>query len=43
MPTVAFQGVTGAYSESAIYQLFGPETKTAPCRILEDIFHQGSS
>lgn len=38
MPTVAFQGVAGAYSENAIYHFFGPETKTAPCRTLEDIF-----
>lgn len=38
MPTVAFQGVAGAYSENAIYQFFGPETKTLPCRSLEDIF-----
>jgi prephenate dehydratase len=38
MPTVAFQGVAGAYSENAIYQFFGPETKTTSCRTLEDIF-----
>ena len=38
MPTVAFQGVTGAYSESAIYQFFGPETQTVSCRTLEGIF-----
>lgn len=38
MPIVAFQGVSGAYSESAIYQFFGPETQTLACRSLEGIF-----
>lgn len=38
MPTVAFQGITGAYSESAIFQFFGPETKTVSCRTLEGIY-----
>jgi prephenate dehydratase len=38
MPIVAFQGVAGAYSESAIYQFFGPETQTLACRSLEGIF-----
>jgi prephenate dehydratase len=38
MPTVAFQGVKGAYSESAIYQFFGPDTPTLPCPSLEGIF-----
>lgn len=38
MPTVAFQGVRGAYSESAIYKFFGPETKTLTCQSLEGIF-----
>jgi prephenate dehydratase len=38
MPTVAFQGITGAYSESAVYQFFGSGTKTIPCRTLEGIF-----
>ena len=38
MPTVAFQGVKGAYSESAIYQFFGPETETLSCKSLEGIF-----
>lgn len=31
MPLVAFQGVKGAYSESAIYQFFGEETETLSC------------
>jgi prephenate dehydratase len=38
MPTVAFQGVRGAYSEGAIYQFFGPDTQTVPCKSLEGIF-----
>ncbi len=38
MPIVAFQGVKGAYSESAIYQFFGPETPTLLCPSLEGIF-----
>ena len=38
MPTVAFQGVRGAYSESAIYQFFGSEAKPFSCKSLEKIF-----
>lgn len=38
MPTVAFQGVKGAYSESAIFQFFGLETPTVACNSLEGIF-----
>ncbi|MBE7554177.1 MAG: prephenate dehydratase [Anaerolineales bacterium] len=38
MPTVAFQGITGAYSESAIFQFFGAETKTVSCQTLEGIY-----
>lgn len=38
MPGVAFQGVSGAYSESAIFQFFGADTHTVPCKSLEDIF-----
>ena len=38
MPTVAFQGIQGAYSESAIYKFFGPDTKTMACKSLEGIF-----
>ncbi len=36
--TVAFQGEDGAYSQEAIFKIFGPETKTLPCRTFEDIF-----
>jgi prephenate dehydratase len=38
MPTVAFQGIQGAYSESAIYNFFGPDTKTKSCKSLAEIF-----
>ncbi|MBN1992639.1 MAG: prephenate dehydratase [Anaerolineae bacterium] len=38
MPTVAFQGIKGAYSESAIYQFFGADTKTAARKSLAGIF-----
>lgn len=38
MPTVAFQGVRGAYSESAIFQFFGAKAKTLSCQSLEGIF-----
>jgi prephenate dehydratase len=38
MISVAFQGERGAYSEEAIYQLFGSEAKMRPCRRFEDIF-----
>jgi prephenate dehydratase len=38
MPTVAFQGIKGAYSESAIYQFFGSETKTVACKSLTGVF-----
>ncbi len=38
MSIVAFQGVKGAYSESAIYQFFGAGTATLSCRSLNEIF-----
>jgi prephenate dehydratase len=38
MGTIAFQGERGAYSEEAIYQFFGPEVTTQPCRSFEGIF-----
>jgi prephenate dehydratase len=38
MPIVAFQGVAGAYSETAIYQFLGPHSQALPCPSLEGIF-----
>jgi prephenate dehydratase len=38
MPSVAFQGVHGAYAESAIFQYFGEDTPTKPCLSLECVF-----
>ncbi len=35
---VAFQGERGAYSESAVYQFFGSETRVEPCKEFRDIF-----
>lgn len=38
MTVVAFQGAAGAYSQEAIYEVFGPEVQTLPCRTFEGIF-----
>ncbi len=38
MPTVAFQGVVGAYSAWGHYKIFGPEKKTVFCRTQDNIF-----
>lgn len=38
MTCVAFQGERGAYSEEAIYQFFGSEVETEPCRSFRGIF-----
>ena len=38
MPTVAFHGISGAYSESAIFKFFGQHTPTVSCRSLEKVF-----
>jgi chorismate mutase/prephenate dehydratase len=35
---VAFQGEPGAYSESAVYQLFGSKVKVKPCRDFREVF-----
>ncbi len=37
-PVVAFQGEPGAYSQQVVYQHFGPETETLPCRSFTEIF-----
>ncbi len=38
MVTVAFQGEHGAFSEEAIYQHFGSDVRTLPCRTFDEIF-----
>ncbi|MGD8737764.1 MAG: prephenate dehydratase [Anaerolineae bacterium] len=38
MTKVAFQGERGAYSEEVLYQFFGPEVESLPCRNFRDIF-----
>ncbi len=38
MPTIAFEGIKGAYSESAIYQFFGVDSQSLACSSLLGIF-----
>lgn len=38
MTTVAFQGEPGAYSEAAVYQFFGNNTKAKPQKDFRDVF-----
>ncbi|MEM1673989.1 MAG: prephenate dehydratase [Candidatus Bathyarchaeia archaeon] len=35
---VAFQGEIGAYSESAVYEFFGPHVYSVPCKRFSDVF-----
>jgi prephenate dehydratase len=37
-PTVAFQGIHGAYSEQALHQHFGDVVNVLPCETLHDLF-----
>jgi len=40
---VAFQGERGAFSESAVYNFFGPSVDVKPCRNLSDVFESVES
>ncbi|MHA2078363.1 MAG: prephenate dehydratase [Candidatus Thorarchaeota archaeon] len=35
---VAYQGEPGAYSESAVFRIFGPTAKPKPCKNFSDVF-----
>lgn len=37
LPTVAFQGAPGAFSEEAAYAFFGPEIRTVPVAAFQDV------
>jgi prephenate dehydratase len=38
-PTIAFQGIHGAYSEQALRQHFGSDAEVYPCPTLSDLFN----
>lgn len=37
---VAFQGEQGAYSEAAVYRIFGPTARPKPCKRFSDVFRE---
>lgn len=39
-PEVAFQGEPGAYSEAAVYRIFGPTAKPKPCKRFSEVFKE---
>ncbi len=43
MTLIAFQGEDGAYSQEAVFETFGSETKTIPCRTFSDVFRAVNS
>jgi prephenate dehydratase len=38
IPTIAFQGEPGAYSEAAVFAMYEPEAKTVPCETFSLVF-----
>ncbi len=38
--TVAYQGVKGAYSESAVHRFFGPSADVLPCESFSEVFER---
>lgn len=40
---VAYQGAPGAYSEAAIFEIFGKQAQAIPCETFEEVFHKVES